>query len=116
MESIKLSERVSGDDEVPEFDVPLNLTTINDDCRELIFEHLGLQDLLNIAETSKRLHSAACAVFKRKYGRAKIDFHHVGYGRYTFKFNIPLANYLLKISQIVKVFLDSSYRENRIFA
>lgn len=35
---------------------PLTLVTINNDCKELIFEHLGVKDLVNIAETSK-LHT-----------------------------------------------------------
>lgn len=58
---------------MPEVDAPLNLTTINDDCKELIFEHLEWSDLLNIAETNKKLYSAACIVFKRKYGKAKVN-------------------------------------------
>lgn len=54
-------------------DKALNLTTINDDCKELIFDFLEWKDLLNIAETSKMLYPMACVVFKRKYGKAKIN-------------------------------------------
>lgn len=53
---------------------PLKLTTINNDCKELIFDYLEWQDLINIADTSKQLYAATCRVFKRKYGNAKIDF------------------------------------------
>lgn len=54
----------------------LNLLTIIDDCKELIFEHLGWIDLINVADTSKHLHAAACRVFHRKYGGsdARVDF------------------------------------------
>lgn len=53
---------------------PINLLTINNDCKEIIFDHLGWLDLLNIADTSKQLYLAVCHSFKRKYGNAKIDF------------------------------------------
>lgn len=53
---------------------PLKLTTINDDCKELIFEHLDLMDLVNIVETNKQLNTAVCAVFKRKYGNKGIVY------------------------------------------
>lgn len=51
---------------------PLKLTTINDDCKELIFDLLNLMDLVNIAETNKQLNTAVCAVFQRKYGNKGI--------------------------------------------
>lgn len=60
----------------------LNLSNMNDDCKEFIFEHLDWQDLLSIADTNKQLYSAACRVFKRKYGNAKISLGttgHLGY-------------------------------------
>lgn len=57
--------------EVPE---PLSLTTINNDCKELIFQHLEWEDLLSLADTSKQLYSPVCYIFKRKYGKnAKIE-------------------------------------------
>lgn len=52
---------------------PLNLTTINNDCKELIFERLEWPDLINLADTSKQLLASVCRVFSRKYGKAKID-------------------------------------------
>lgn len=57
---------------VPENPEPLNLTTIVDDCKKLIFEYLGLNDLVNIAGTSKQLNSAVCNVFEGKYGKGII--------------------------------------------
>lgn len=51
---------------------PSNLSNINNDCKELIFEHLEWLDLLNLADTNKQLNVAVCRVFKRKYSSAKI--------------------------------------------
>lgn len=55
----------------------LNLTSINYDCKLKIFEYLEYADLINIAETSKKLHTAAHAAFKRKYGQGTliIDYY-----------------------------------------
>lgn len=57
---------------------PLTLVTINNDGKELIFEYLEVKDLVNIAETSKQLKTAVCAVFRRKYGNKIITYgwHH----------------------------------------
>lgn len=54
----------------------LDLTTINDDCKQLIFEHLDWIDLISVADTSKQLYTSVCGVFKRKYGGndARVDF------------------------------------------
>lgn len=54
---------------------PLNLTNIDDDVKILIFESLEWSDLISVAETSKTLHTAACNVYKRKYGRGRLDLH-----------------------------------------
>lgn len=51
---------------------PLNLTTIADDVKILIFEFLKWPDLISVAETSKTLHTAACDVYKRKYGKGRL--------------------------------------------
>lgn len=59
----------------PDEPEPLNLITINNDCKELIFEHLEWMDLISVAETNKQLYTSACQVFNRKYGRnARVDF------------------------------------------
>lgn len=50
----------------------LKLSTLNDDCKELIFEFLDLVDLVQVAESNKQLNKAASAVFKRKYGNKGI--------------------------------------------
>lgn len=65
---------------------PLTLVTINNDCKELIFEHLEVKDLVNIAETSKQLKTAVCAVFRGKYGNKIITYgkhYFYDYDRYT---------------------------------
>lgn len=64
-----------GEDSV-ENDSDINLITINDDCKMHIFEYLEVEDLINIAETSKQLYSIACLVFQQKYGNNK--FTHLG--------------------------------------
>lgn len=56
-------------DTVPE---PLILTDVNDFCKIKVFEYLIWSDLLSVAETNKQLRVAACDVFKRKYGIAKL--------------------------------------------
>lgn len=53
---------------------PLKLTTINNDCKELIFKYLEWPDMINIADSNKQLYPAVCRVFNRKYGKAKVDF------------------------------------------
>lgn len=59
---------------LPEAAEPLNLTTINNDCKELIFEYLKWPDLISVADTSKQLYTSVCRVFNRKYGNnARID-------------------------------------------
>lgn len=53
---------------------PLDLITINNDCKELIFDFLEWGALLSLADTSKQLYSSVCRVFNRKYGcNAKVD-------------------------------------------
>lgn len=48
-----------------------NITNLNSDCMEIIFEHLELNDLLNVADSSKHFYSAVCQVYKRKYRNTK---------------------------------------------
>lgn len=50
----------------------VNLTSINDDCKLEIFKYLEFEDLINVAETSKQLHTAAEDIFKRKYGGGRL--------------------------------------------
>lgn len=45
----------------------MKITNLNSDCMELIFEHLELNDLLNIADSNKHFYGAACQVYRRKY-------------------------------------------------
>lgn len=46
-----------------------NITDINDDCLEHIFKKLSFDDLLNVADSCKRLKNAARLAFTSKYGR-----------------------------------------------
>lgn len=43
------------------------ITNLNSDCLELIFERLELNDLLNIADSSKYFYGAVCQLYRRKY-------------------------------------------------
>ncbi|XP_055304947.1 uncharacterized protein LOC129569808 [Sitodiplosis mosellana] len=49
-----------------EADGVTKITDVNDDCLELIFGHLMLQDLVNVADTCKRFQPSAKAVFASK--------------------------------------------------
>lgn len=55
---------------------PLNLTSIDDDVKILIFEYLKWSDLISVAETSKTLCAAACYVYKQKYGSRLLDLRY----------------------------------------
>lgn len=44
------------------------LTDVNNDCLEAVFKHLCINDLLNIAHTSKQLKPAADLAFTSKFG------------------------------------------------
>lgn len=60
---------------LPEPLEPVSLITINDDCKELIFEYLELEDLISIGDTSKQLYTSVCQTFRRKlHGNGKIQF------------------------------------------
>lgn len=50
----------------------LNLTSISNDVKILIFEFLDWLDLISVAETNKTLHTAASDVYKRKYGKGRL--------------------------------------------
>lgn len=45
--------------------IPLRLVDINDDCLQMIFEFLNLDDLVNVAEANESFIPAAVAVFSR---------------------------------------------------
>lgn len=47
---------------LPEISEPLKLTTINDDCKELIFECLEWRDLINVTETNFTLQFAKFSI------------------------------------------------------
>lgn len=50
------------------------ITNLNTDCMGIIFEHLELEDLLNLADSSKQFYSAACLVYKRQYANSYMIF------------------------------------------
>lgn len=52
----------------------MKLTDLNIDCLEAILEHLELKDLLNVADSNKRLCHASKFVYIEKYGSYIIRF------------------------------------------
>lgn len=50
----------------------MNITELNDDCQERIFNHLTLDDLLNLADSSKQFYTAVCSVFQRRFRTATL--------------------------------------------
>lgn len=46
----------------------MKITELNIDCMEEILQFLNLKDLLNVADSNKRLNRAACLVYAQKYG------------------------------------------------
>lgn len=58
---------ISDDVEGAEHSGEKKITNLNTDCMEIIFGHLEIDDLLNVADSSKQFHTAVCQVYKRKY-------------------------------------------------
>lgn len=52
----------------------MRITDMNIDCLEEVSKHLNLTDLLNIADSSKRLNKAANFVFNQKHGNKLVRF------------------------------------------
>lgn len=59
-----------------------NITNIYYDCLERILDLLDLKDLLNLAQTCKRLQIAAAAKFGDTYGEYRVELH-PRYGFYS---------------------------------
>lgn len=55
--------------------VKTSINDVNIDCLEEIFKYLKLKDLLNIADSSKRLRRAASFIFSSTY-QPKIKINH----------------------------------------
>lgn len=43
------------------------ITDLNTDCMEIVFEYLKFNDLIAVADSSKRFYNAACQVYKRRF-------------------------------------------------
>lgn len=57
-----------------EFDT--QITDVNNDCLQMIFEHLLLNDLFNVAVANGNLSAAAGLAFKRNFGNQTFKFSH----------------------------------------
>lgn len=49
-------------------------TILNVDCMEFIFDYLELNDLLNVADSSKAFYAPICQIFKKKFLNKNILF------------------------------------------
>lgn len=52
---------------------PLKIIDMNIDCLEEVMEYLNLPDLLEIADSNKRLRRAACYFFSQKYAKKHFE-------------------------------------------
>lgn len=43
-----------------------------DDCKEMVFEHLELADLLNVADTNTQMQPTVCQIFERNHSNRRI--------------------------------------------
>lgn len=55
----------------------MKLTDLDFDCLEYVLEYLELQDLLNVADSTRRLRKAAELVFGAKYSDKLVIFHKI---------------------------------------
>lgn len=51
---------------------PTSLNDLVDDCKEMVFEHLELADLLNMADTNTQLQPTVRQVFERKHSNRRV--------------------------------------------
>lgn len=51
---------------------PIGLNDMIDDCKEMVFEHLELVDLLNMADTNTQLQPTVQQIFERKHSNRRI--------------------------------------------
>lgn len=65
----EISEPMNIDSNEPD---SMKLTSLDDDCLEHLFGYLDTLDLMNVADSTKQVHNAACVVFKRKYCSGKV--------------------------------------------
>lgn len=72
----KKRRKVNAPDEPIDLPEMKNITDVNDDCLEHILKYLPLEDLLNVADSSKSLNNGVGLAFKSKYGKyvVKLDF------------------------------------------
>lgn len=90
----------SANDDIPTMDpndATTELTDLNFDCLEKVFNHLDIVDLLNLADSNVRLRKIAAFVFARKHAKKTIHIFNV-YIRFKFKMhlNLPDRNVLDK--------------------
>ncbi|XP_055303238.1 uncharacterized protein LOC129568921 [Sitodiplosis mosellana] len=63
-------------EEVTEASIPtIKITDLNNDCLEVIFNHLEFNDLFNVADSNKLLTSAAGRVYWKKYRKMPVDLY-----------------------------------------
>lgn len=64
--------------EIPDrLEPSMHITDLDNDCLEHIFKKLDLQDLMNVADSSKHSKQAADQAFVSKYGRKEVLIHYM---------------------------------------
>lgn len=51
---------------------PTGLHDLIDDCKEMVFDHLELADLLNVADTNTQMLPTVCQIFERNHSNRRI--------------------------------------------
>lgn len=89
MELIKRNNVGNELESVPYISAPTDLTALNDDCKQHIFNYLKWTDLISLADASKQLRTAVYWAYQRNYRNALINIGHRIMDRYSiFEFRI----------------------------
>lgn len=72
-ETEKAKRKKTQEEVTPGPNATKKISDVNDDCLEKIFMELDLKDLLSVADSSKKLKTAAEMAFKSKYGKRNVE-------------------------------------------
>lgn len=73
----------------------MNLNDLNIICLETVLEYLEIKDLLNAADSNKRLRHAASMVYERKYGEMELHIEHLGHKCWDRNDQIKINTFLI---------------------
>lgn len=55
------------------------ITNLDDDCLDVIFRHLDLNELINVADSSKQFQNSVCRVYRSNYRNVRMLFYKVNF-------------------------------------